>query len=60
MNDATSKLLYERACRHLPGGVNSPVRSFRSVGCTPRFLAAAHGSHLTDVDGNEMIDYVCS
>ena len=60
MNDATSKLLYERACRHLPGGVNSPVRSFRSVGCTPRFIAAAHGSHITDVDGNEMIDYVCS
>ncbi|MBE6014059.1 MAG: glutamate-1-semialdehyde-2,1-aminomutase [Lachnospiraceae bacterium] len=60
MNDKLSAELYERAKKHLPGGVNSPVRSFRSVGCTPRFIAKAKGDRITDVDGNEMIDYVCS
>lgn len=60
MNDALSRELYARARQRLPGGVNSPVRSFLSVGCAPRFIASAKGSHITDVDGNEMIDYVCS
>ena len=40
--------------------MNSPVRAFGSVGRTPRFIASAHGSRIVDVDGNEMIDYVCS
>lgn len=55
-----SKELYEAAKRHIPGGVNSPVRAYQSVGRTPRFIASAKGCRITDVDGNEMIDYVCS
>lgn len=58
--DTKSKELFEAAKRHIPGGVNSPVRAFASVGQTPRFIASAHGSRIVDVDGNEMIDYVCS
>lgn len=58
--DTKSKELFEAAKRHIPGGVNSPVRAFGSVGRTPRFIASAHGSRIVDVDGNEMIDYVCS
>lgn len=58
--DTRSKVLFEAAKRHIPGGVNSPVRAFGSVGRTPRFIASAKGSRITDVDGNEMIDYVCS
>ena len=58
--DTRSKVLFEEAKRHIPGGVNSPVRAFGSVGRTPRFIASAKGSRITDVDGNEMIDYVCS
>lgn len=55
-----SKALFERAKKHIPGGVNSPVRAFGAVGRTPRFIASAKGDRITDVDGNEMIDYVCS
>lgn len=55
-----SKQLFEAAKQHIPGGVNSPVRAFSSVGQTPRFIASAHGDRMIDVDGNEMIDYVCS
>ena len=44
----------------IPGGVNSPVRAFRSVGGNPRFIARGEGSRLFDVDGNEYIDYVGS
>ena len=58
--DTRSKALFEAAKCHIPGGVNSPVRAFGSVGRTPRFIASAKGSRITDVDGNEMIDYVCS
>lgn len=58
--DTRSKELFEAAKRHIPGGVNSPVRAFGSVGRTPRFITSAHGSRIVDVDGNEMIDYVCS
>lgn len=60
MTDQTSELLYMRAKLRLPGGVNSPVRAYQAVGRTPRFIQSAKGSHITDVDGNEMIDYVCS
>ncbi|MDX8409241.1 MAG: glutamate-1-semialdehyde 2,1-aminomutase [Mariprofundales bacterium] len=51
---------FSNAQRLLPGGVNSPVRAFKSVGGTPRFIASASGSHITDVDGNNYIDYVGS
>lgn len=52
--------LFERARKVMPGGVNSPVRAFRSVGGTPPFIRSASGSRITDADGNEYIDYVCS
>ncbi|MEI2711989.1 MAG: glutamate-1-semialdehyde 2,1-aminomutase [Nocardioides sp.] len=52
--------LMERARTVTPGGVNSPVRSFASVGGTPRFIASAKGAYLTDVDGFEYVDLVCS
>jgi glutamate-1-semialdehyde 2,1-aminomutase len=52
--------LFERARRVLPGGVNSPVRAFKGVGGTPRFIASADGCFLHDVDGNRYIDYVGS
>ncbi|GAB6075845.1 glutamate-1-semialdehyde 2,1-aminomutase [Desulfurobacterium crinifex] len=55
-----SKALLEEAKKYIPGGVNSPVRAFKSVGDTPRFIAKAKGSHIWDVDGNEYVDYVCS
>lgn len=60
MSDQRSKELFEAAKKHIPGGVNSPVRAYGSVGRTPRFIASAKGDRITDVDGNEMIDYVCS
>jgi glutamate-1-semialdehyde 2,1-aminomutase len=55
-----SKALFEKSQRLIPGGVNSPVRAFRSVGGTPIFFKKARGAYLTDVDGNEYIDYVGS
>ncbi|SIT72073.1 glutamate-1-semialdehyde 2,1-aminomutase [Burkholderia sp. b14] len=55
-----SQLLFERAQRMIPGGVNSPVRAFRSVGGTPRFIARAHGPYLWDADGQRYIDYIGS
>lgn len=55
-----SKTLYSRAKRYIPGGVNSPVRAFKSVGGTPIFIKKASGSKIYDVDGNEYIDYVLS
>lgn len=56
----TSERLFERARVVIPGGVNSPVRAFRSVGGTPRFISAGSGAHMTDVDGRRYVDYVCS
>lgn len=53
-------MLFERAVKRIPGGVNSPVRAFGSVGETPRFIASAKGSHLTDADGSQYLDYVGS
>ncbi len=55
-----SQRLYDAAQRVIPGGVNSPVRAFGSVGGTPRFFESAQGAYLTDVDGNTYIDYVGS
>src|SRR5207253_8142517 len=52
--------LYERACRVIPGGVNSPVRAFRAVGGTPLFITRGSGQHLTDVDGHSYLDFVGS
>lgn len=52
--------LFDRASKVIPGGVNSPVRAFGSVGGTPRFIASAKGAHITDSDGNQYIDYVGS
>ncbi|GAA2146982.1 glutamate-1-semialdehyde 2,1-aminomutase [Actinomadura napierensis] len=52
--------MFERAEGLVPGGVNSPVRAFGAVGGTPRFIASARGPYLTDVDGNEYVDLVCS
>lgn len=52
--------LFDRAQIHIPGGVNSPVRAFRAVGGTPRFLDHGVGPRVWDVDGREYIDYVCS
>jgi glutamate-1-semialdehyde 2,1-aminomutase len=60
MNVPRSEALFLRAQQSIPGGVNSPVRAFRSVGGTPRFIARGEGSHLFDVDGTEYIDYICS
>jgi glutamate-1-semialdehyde 2,1-aminomutase len=57
---ARSRRQFERAKRSIPGGVNSPVRAFGSVGLTPRFIARAKGARIWDVDGNEYIDYVGS
>ncbi|AFV03956.1 Glutamate-1-semialdehyde aminotransferase [Dehalobacter sp. UNSWDHB] len=55
-----SEILYEKAKQLMPGGVNSPVRNFQSVGDTPRFISRAKGARLYDVDGNEYIDYIGS
>jgi len=60
MIHSKSEALFERAKRFIPGGVNSPVRAFRSVGGTPLFIARGQGSKIYDADGNEYIDYVCS
>ena len=55
-----SQKAFEEAQKHIPGGVNSPVRSFKSVNATPPFIASALGSKVTDIDGNTYIDYVGS
>ncbi len=60
MKTARSAKLFAQALQLIPGGVNSPVRAFRSVGGQPRFIARAKGSRLYDVDGNPYIDYVLS
>lgn len=56
----TNEELYERGLRVIPGGVNSPVRAFRSVGGTPYFVASGSGSMVRDVEGSEFVDYVQS
>ncbi|GAB3653954.1 glutamate-1-semialdehyde 2,1-aminomutase [Actinocorallia lasiicapitis] len=55
-----SQELFDRAQQVVPGGVNSPVRAFRAVGGTPRFMASAQGPYLKDADGNEYVDLICS
>ena len=60
MVNTQSKLLFEKAKNYFPGGVNSPVRAFRSVGGSPLFIEKGKGAHIWDADGNEFIDYCCS
>src|SRR6202049_329079 len=60
MTFAKSRRLFARAQQLMPGGVDSPVRAFRSVGPSPLSIARASGSRLEDVDGNRFIDYVMS
>ncbi len=60
MNRTQSEKLFAEALKYIPGGVNSPVRAFRAVGGQPFFVNRAQGAHIWDVDGNELIDYVCT
>lgn len=60
MNISSSKALFSRAQLSIPGGVNSPVRAFKSVGGTPLFIKSAKGAYLFDEDGNKYIDYINS
>ncbi|MCK5229377.1 MAG: glutamate-1-semialdehyde 2,1-aminomutase, partial [Desulfobulbaceae bacterium] len=60
MNTEKSRILFEKAQGYIPGGVNSPVRACKSVGCNPLFIDRASGSKIFDVDGNTFIDFVCS
>lgn len=60
MNFVQSNKAFEEAKQYIPGGVNSPVRAFRSVGVNPPFIAKGSGSKIYDIDGNEYIDYVGS
>ena len=55
-----SEALFAEALKYIPGGVNSPVRAFRAVGGNPFFVSKAKGARVWDVDGNELIDYVCT
>ena len=57
---ARSEELFERAKKYIPGGVNSPVRAFGSVGMSPRFIACANGAYMTDADGKTYLDFVGS
>jgi len=59
-NTPVSDQLFDRAQSLMPGGVNSPVRAFGSVGGTPKFMVSAKGAYLTDADGKEYVDLVCS
>src|SRR5262249_23296941 len=60
LTHARSRALFERAAAVMPGGVSSPVRAFRAVGGAPLFVATAAGARLTDVDGNDYLDFVMS
>jgi len=59
-NTVQSRKLQQRAEQFIPGGVNSPVRAFRSVGSEPLYIVRGHGSHIYDADGNDYIDYIGS
>lgn len=58
--DTRSQAAFAEAKKYIPGGVNSPVRAFKSVGLTPAYIERAEGSRLYDIDGNVFVDYVCS
>ncbi|MFT6619994.1 MAG: glutamate-1-semialdehyde 2,1-aminomutase, partial [Limisphaerales bacterium] len=53
-----SEALFDESLKHIPGGVNSPVRAFRAVGGKPFFVDRAKGPHIWDIDGNQYVDYV--
>ena len=53
-----SEALFTRAQKTIPGGVNSPVRAFKAVGGTPRFITKADGAYMWDADGKQYIDYI--
>ena len=60
LNRSQSNKLFQESKTYFPGGVNSPVRAFKSVGGTPLFITRGKGSHIWDADGNEFIDFCCS
>src|ERR1051325_2138738 len=60
MKKKKSELLFAKAKTYFPGGVNSPVRAFRSVGGNPLFIEKGKGAYLWDADGNKYIDFCCS
>lgn len=60
MSSSQSSQSFKAACEVIPGGVNSPVRAFKSVGTTPLFIQKGEGAYLTDIDGNNYVDYVQS
>lgn len=60
MEKTISAEMFAKAQKYIPGGVNSPVRACKSVGCDPVFIASAKGTTITDVDGNSYVDFVCS
>ncbi|MBI5125102.1 MAG: glutamate-1-semialdehyde 2,1-aminomutase [Planctomycetes bacterium] len=60
LNTRKSEKAFKEAQKHIPGGVNSPVRAFGPVGGHPIFFKSGSGCHVTDIDGNSYIDYVCS
>src|SRR6266516_3630361 len=60
MKTSRSQLLFSRAMAILPGGVDRPVRAFKSVGASPLFIRRASGARIQDIDGNTFIDYVMS
>jgi len=60
MQTSQSQTLFKEAQQYIPGGVNSPVRAFKSVGGQPLFIERGEGPYLFDVDGNRLIDYVLS
>ncbi|HZT30525.1 MAG TPA: glutamate-1-semialdehyde 2,1-aminomutase [Bryobacteraceae bacterium] len=60
MNHVKSEAIFEKAQKLIPGGVNSPVRAYRSVGGNPPFISRGNGSRIWDIDGNEYVDYVGS
>jgi glutamate-1-semialdehyde 2,1-aminomutase len=59
-NTEKSKALFERAVKHLSGGVNSPVRAFKAVGGTPIYIERGEGAYIYDIDGNRYLDFCCS
>src|SRR5690606_31004965 len=60
MKTVRSKELFQTASKHIPGGVNSPVRAFKSVGGDPTLIKNAKGAYMYDEDGNKYIDYIAS
>ena len=60
MNKLKSEALYKESSQYFPGGVNSPVRAFRSVDGSPLFITKGDGPFIWDADGNKLIDFCCS